>query len=65
MPELLIFKVNDGNGYYIFKERVIPLIIRLANDVRILVREALIKSWYNNLREYELLPEMKENAALP
>ncbi len=63
MPELLIFKVNDGNGYYIFKERVIPLIIRLANDVRILVREALIKSWYNNLREYELLPEMKENAA--
>lgn len=63
MPELLIFKVNDGNGYYIFKERVIPLIIRLANDVRILVREALIKSWYNNLREYELLPEMKENVA--
>lgn len=63
MPELLIFKVNDGNGYYIFKERVIPLILRLANDVRILVREALIKSWYNNLKEYELLPEMKENSA--
>ncbi|MGN0728094.1 hypothetical protein [Treponema sp.] len=63
MPELLIFKINDGSGYYIFKERVIPLILRLANDVRVLVREALIKKWYSYLREYEMLSEMKENTA--
>ena len=62
MPELLIFKVGDS-GYYIYKDKVIPLILRLANDIRIIVREALIKSWYHSLVEYEILPEMKENAS--
>lgn len=63
LPELLIFKVSNDAGYYIYKERVIPLILRLANDIRVLVREALIKSWYHKLLEYEVLPEMNENAA--
>lgn len=63
LPDLLIFKVGSDSGYYIYKERVVPLILRLANDIRILVREALIKSWYHKLLEYDVLPEMRENAA--
>ena len=63
LPDLLIFKVTNDTGYYIYKERVIPLILRLANDIRVLVREALIKSWYHKLLEYEVLPEMRENVA--
>lgn len=63
MPELLIFKLKDDSGYYIYKQRVIPLVLRLANDVRILVREALIKHWHRCLLEQETLPEMKENLA--
>lgn len=63
LPELLIFKVSSDVGFYIHKERVIPLVLRLANDIRVLVREALIKSWYHKLLEYEVLPEMRENTA--
>lgn len=63
MPELLIFKLKEDSGYYIYKQRVIPLVLRLANDVRVLVREALIKHWYHCLLEHETLPEMKENLA--
>lgn len=63
MPELLVFKLKEDTGYYICKERVIPLVMRLSNEVRVLVREALIKHWYHKLLEYEVLPEMKENDA--
>ncbi len=63
IPELLIFKLKDDSGYYIYKDRVMPLIIRLANDVRGLVRDALTKNWYHCLLEYDDLPEMKENLA--
>lgn len=63
LPELLIFRVNDETGYYICKDRVMPLIIRLCNDVRLVVRESLIKIWYRHLLEYDTLREMKENAA--
>lgn len=63
LPDLLIFKISNDSGYYINKDKVIPLILRLANDIRILIREALIKSWYHKLLEYEVLPEMNENNA--
>ncbi|MCQ2240074.1 hypothetical protein [Treponema sp.] len=63
LPDLLVFKVSNDAGYYIYKEKVVPLILRLANDIRVLVREALIKSWYHRLLEYDVLPEMRENAA--
>lgn len=63
MPELLVFKVNDDEGFYIKKEKVMPLIIRLANDARLVVRESLVKLWYKYLLDYETLPEMKEASA--
>lgn len=63
LPELLIFHVDDADSYFIYQDKIMPLIIRLTNDARILIRESLIKHWYKYLLQYETLPEMKEPAA--
>ncbi len=63
LPELLTFKVGDGEGYFILKEKVMQLIIRLCADARVTVRESLTKLWYKKLLEWETLPEMRENLA--
>ena len=63
LPDLLIFKVSEEEGYFICKDKVMPLIIRLTNDARVLIRESLVKQWYKVLLDFETLPEMKESAA--
>ncbi len=63
LPRLLIFSVDEGDGYFILKEKVMSLILRLSNDARVLVKESLVKEWYKRLLEWETLPEMKESAA--
>jgi hypothetical protein len=63
LPDLLIFKVSEDEGYFICKDKVMPLIIRLTNDARVLIRESLVKQWYKVLLDFETLPEMKESAA--
>ncbi len=63
LPKLLIFKVNENEGYFILKEKVMPLIIRLSSDARVLVRESLIKMWYKYMLDWDSLPEMKDNEA--
>lgn len=63
MPVLLIFRVNDVDGYYIRKEKVMPLIIRFCNDSRSDVKASIAKKWTKCLMNFETLPEMKESAA--
>ncbi|MBO5607057.1 MAG: hypothetical protein J5930_04105 [Treponema sp.] len=63
LPTLLSFKINDMQTYLILKEKVMPLIVRLCNDARELIRESLAKSWYKYMLDYETLPEMKEQPA--
>ncbi len=63
LPDLLIFRLKDESGYYIYKDRVVPLVIKLANEVRGPVRDALMKEWFGVLKDYDLLPEMKDNSA--
>ncbi len=63
LPKLLVFKVNDATGYFILKDKVMPLIIRLCNDARSVVREAISRHWYKSLMEFEVLPEMKDQTA--
>ncbi len=63
LPEVLIFRTEDGSGYFIFKEKVMPLIVRLCNDARVVISESLTKDWYNSLSKFETLPEMKEQQA--
>ncbi len=63
LPQMLIFRLGDGLSNYIFKDKVMPLIVRLVNDCRIIIRDSLSVVWYKYLLEWETLPEMKENLA--
>lgn len=64
LPELLIFKAaNSDLRYFIFKNNVMPLIVRLCTDARTVIRETISKHWNAVLLQYEVLPEMKEQSA--
>lgn len=62
LPKVLIFKVEDEH-YFIYKEKVMPLVVRLCNDARELIRKSLTDVWFKYMLEFETLPEMKESAA--
>ena len=63
LPRMLIFKIEGGEHYFIYREKVMPLLVRLANDARGLIRESLSKVWYEKMLAYQTLPEMKESQA--
>lgn len=63
LPELLVFKTADGQHYFIFKDKVIHLILRLCSDARITIRDSIKKHWFKVLKNFEDLPEMSEQAA--
>lgn len=63
LPELLVFKTYDGQRYFIFKSKVIQLILRLCTDAREAVQEAIKSHWTKVLKSFDVLPEMKDQAA--
>lgn len=63
LPSVLIFKENETKSYFIAKDSVMPLVVRLCNDARELIHESLCKSWFKYMESYEILPEMKEAPA--
>lgn len=58
LPPLLIFKVASGTRYYVFKKKVIQVVVRLCNEAHGAIEKELENSWYKKLLEYERLPEM-------
>lgn len=63
LPELLIFKTYDEQRYFILKSKVLQLILRLCTDARISVQEAMKNHWSDVLKSFDVLPEMKDQAA--
>ncbi len=63
LPPLLLFKLDDGSGYFIMKEKVMAVVLRLCNDARSVIREGLSKEWYLALKRFDNLPEMKDQLA--
>lgn len=63
LPELLVFKTYDDQRYFIFKSKVIQLILRLCMDARTSVQEAIKTHWTKVLKSFDVLPEMKDQAA--
>ncbi len=64
LPELLIFKATGSDQrYFIFKDKVMNLVIRLASDARTVIRETITKHWNQVLLQYDTLPEMKDQTA--
>lgn len=60
LPNLLVFKVESGKRYFIAKNKVLPLIIRLCSEARTKIKENITREWYDSLLEFENLPCMKE-----
>jgi len=63
LPALLIFKVDSGTRYYVYKKKVIQVVVRLCNEAHESIEKILEEKWYNALIEYEKLPEMTNDAA--
>ena len=63
LPKLLVFKVESGTRYYVYKAKVIQLVIRLCNETHDAIKEILEKRWYDFLLNYEKIPEMTEPKA--
>lgn len=59
LPPLLVFKVESGTKYYIYKNKVIPLTVRLCNEAHNAIEQTFENRWYESLYNYETLPEMK------
>ena len=62
LPKLVVFKVASGTRYYIYKNKVISLIVRLCNEAHDAIKEILSNSWYEAMLEYSRLPEMTDKA---
>lgn len=63
LPKILVFKVETGARYFIFKQRVFQLVVRLANEAHDTIEKDLTDKWFNSLSEYRKLPEMKDKKA--
>ncbi len=60
LPRLLVFKIENGTRYFIYKNKVLPLIVRLANEAHTTIEKLILDKWYKTLLNYEKLPEMKD-----
>lgn len=63
LPQLLIFKVESGTRYYVYKRKVIQVVVRLCNEANSSIGKALENKWYESLLNYEKLKEMTDNVA--
>lgn len=61
LPQVLVFKIETGARYFIYKEKVFQLVIRLANEAHDTIEKHLTDKWFKVLSRYEKLPEMKSD----
>lgn len=59
LPRLLVFKVESGTKYYIYKNKVLPLTVRLCNEAHNAIETTLENRWYDKLFNYGISPDMK------
>lgn len=62
LPPLLVFKVDSGTRYYVYKKKVIQVVVRLCNEAHDSIEKELEESWYKSLLNYEKLPEMTDDS---
>jgi len=52
LPPLLIFKPDSGKRFFILKEKVVPLVLRLCNETRKTIKDLLTHEWFELLSSY-------------
>lgn len=63
LPTLLVFKVESGTRYYVYKKNVIQVVLRLCNETHDTIESELENKWLKVLSNYEKLPEMTNQQA--
>ena len=63
LPNLLVFKTASGARYFIYKEKVFPLIVRMCNELHDTISDALTHEWYEVLKNYGKKKEMLDDGA--
>ena len=58
LPQLLVFKVESGTRYYVYKKKVSQVVVRLCNEAHESIAKQLEDHWYEVMLDYERLPEM-------
>ena len=58
LPQLLVFKVESGTRYYVYKKKVSQVVVRLCNEAHDSIEKQLEDHWYDVMMDYERLPEM-------
>ncbi len=58
LPQLLVFKVESGTRYYVYKKKVSQVVVRLCNEAHESIEKSLEDHWYEVLLNFERLPEM-------
>lgn len=59
LPHLLVFKTEKDGRYFVLKEKIIPLVVRLCNESRKVVKDILTHEWYQLLSTYRQSDTMK------
>lgn len=59
LPPLVVFKTDNGNRYFVLKEKIVPLIMKLCNEGRSLVKDAITKDWFQLLKSFRQEDAMK------
>ena len=58
LPPLLVFKIESGTRYYVYKKKVKQVVVRLCNEAHDSIEKQLEETWYNKLMDFDRLPEM-------
>ena len=58
LPQLLVFKVESGTRYYVYKKKVSQVVVRLCNEAHDSIEKQLEDHWYEVMMDFERLPEM-------
>jgi hypothetical protein len=58
---LLVLKTDSGSRYFISKQKVFQLVVRLTNEAHDVIEKRITNKWFNALSNYEKLPEMKDD----
>lgn len=61
LPDLLVFKTDKGKRFFVMKEKILPLVIRLCNEARKSIKDAITREWYQLLISYQQEPAMKNS----
>jgi len=63
VPDILTFKNSEGERFYVYADKVIPLVISLVTESRGAVREACVEKWASLLRCFRQDVAMKNDVA--